>query len=333
MSKRILIIAEAGVNHNGDINLAKQLIEIAADAGADVVKFQTFNAARLILRNAIKADYQLKTSDSNETQFTMLSKLELTESMHHQLIAHCKLFNIGFLSTAFDIESVNLLVGLNQKLFKVPSGEITNLPYLRHIGKLNKKVILSSGMSSIKEVKDAVKLLNSSGTSRNKITVLHCTSEYPAPMNEVNLLAMQSISSDLGLEVGYSDHTIGIEVAIAAAAMGASVIEKHFTINRNLPGPDHQASLEPGELKDMIFAIRNIEIAMGDGVKDLSPSEVKNQPVIRKSLVALKAIEAGELFTNQNVTTKRPGTGISPMRWDEFIGKPAQKNYKEDDLI
>jgi len=333
MSKRILIIAEAGVNHNGDINLAKQLIEIAADAGADVVKFQTFNAARLILRNAIKADYQLKTSDSNETQFTMLSKLELTESMHHQLIAHCKLFNIGFLSTAFDIESVNLLVGLNQKLFKVPSGEITNLPYLRHIGKLNKKVILSSGMSSIKEVKDAVKLLNSSGTSRNKIIVLHCTSEYPAPMNEVNLLAMQSISSDLGLEVGYSDHTIGIEVAIAAAAMGASVIEKHFTINRNLPGPDHQASLEPGELKDMIFAIRNIEIAMGDGVKDLSPSEVKNQPVIRKSLVALKAIEAGELFTNQNVTTKRPGTGISPMRWDEFIGKPAQKNYKEDDLI
>jgi N,N'-diacetyllegionaminate synthase len=333
MSKRILIIAEAGVNHNGDINLAKQLIEIAADAGADVVKFQTFNAARLVLHNAIKADYQLKTSDSNETQFTMLSKLELTESMHHQLIAHCKLFNIGFLSTAFDIESVNLLVGLNQKLFKVPSGEITNLPYLRHIGKLNKKVILSSGMSSIKEVKDAVKLLNSSGTSRNKITVLHCTSEYPTPMNEVNLLAMQSISSDLGLEVGYSDHTIGIEVAIAAAAMGASVIEKHFTINRNLPGPDHQASLEPGELKDMIFAIRNIEIAMGDGVKDLSPSEVKNQPVIRKSLVALKAIEAGELFTNQNVTTKRPGTGISPMRWDEFIGKPAQKNYKEDDLI
>jgi len=333
MSKRILIIAEAGVNHNGDINLAKQLIEIAADAGADVVKFQTFNAARLTLHNAIKADYQLKTSNSNETQFTMLSKLELTESMHHQLIAHCKLFNIGFLSTAFDIESVNLLVGLNQKLFKVPSGEITNLPYLRHIGKLNKKVILSSGMSSIKEVKDAVKLLNSSGTSRNKITVLHCTSEYPAPMNEVNLLAMQTISSDLGLEVGYSDHTIGIEVAIAAAAMGASVIEKHFTINRNLPGPDHQASLEPGELKDMIFAIRNIEIAMGDGVKDLSPSEVKNQPVIRKSLVALKAIEAGELFTNQNVTTKRPGTGISPMRWDEFIGKTAQKNYKEDDLI
>ena len=333
MSKRILIIAEAGVNHNGDINLAKQLIEIAADAGADFVKFQTFNAARLTAQNAIKADYQLKTSGSNETQFTMLSKLELTESMHHQLIAHCKLFNIGFLSTAFDIESVNLLVGLNQKLFKVPSGEITNLPYLRHIGKLNKKVILSSGMSSIKEVKDAVKLLNSSGTSRNKITVLHCTSEYPAPMNEVNLLAMQTISSDLGLEVGYSDHTIGIEVAIAAAAMGASVIEKHFTINRNLPGPDHQASLEPKELKDMIFAIRNIEIAMGDGVKDLSPSEVKNQPVIRKSLVALKAIEAGELFTNQNVTTKRPGTGISPMRWDEFIGKTAQKNYKEDDLI
>ena len=333
MSKRILIIAEAGVNHNGDINLAKQLIEIAADAGADVVKFQTFNAARLTLHNAIKADYQLKTSNSNETQFTMLSKLELTESMHHQLIAHCKLFKIGFLSTAFDIESVNLLVGLNQKLFKVPSGEITNLPYLRHIGKLNKKVILSSGMSSIKEVKDAVKLLNSSGTSRNKITVLHCTSEYPAPMNEVNLLAMQSMSSDLGLEVGYSDHTIGIEIDIAAVAMGASMIEKHFTLDKSMEGPDHKASLEPDELTAMVSAIRNTEKALGSSQKKPSPSESKNIEVIRKSIVASQDIKKSEPLTIKNITIKRPGNGISPMRWDDVIGTVATKDYKMDDLI
>jgi len=333
MNIKTLIIAEAGVNHNGDLDLAKQLINAAADAGADLVKFQTFNANRQVTRTAKKADYQTQTTDSTESQHTMLRRLELTEEMHHQLIAHCLTQNISFLSTGFDTESVDLLVSLGQECFKIPSGEITNLPYLRHIGQLGKTVILSTGMATLGEIEAAIEVLEQTGTPRAKVTVLHCTTEYPTPMNEVNLRAMQSIHAAFDVAVGYSDHTEGIEIAIAAVAMGASVIEKHFTLDRTFPGPDQQASLEPAELKAMVTAIRNIEIALGDGIKRLTPSEARNKPVARKSLVASRAISIGEIFTAENLTTKRPGTGISPMRWDEFVGQAAQKDYHEDELI
>jgi len=333
MTHKTIIIAEAGVNHNGDIQLAKQLIDAAAAANADLVKFQTFNANRQVTRSAKKADYQTQTTNSTESQHEMLHRLELTEAMHHELIAHCAVHNIGFFSTGFDIESVDLLVSLGQDQFKIPSGEITNLPYLRHIGRLGKAVILSTGMATLGEIEAAIDALEQSGTPRVNMTVLHCTTEYPTPMAEVNLRAMQSIHTALGVSVGYSDHTPGIEVAIAAVAMGACVIEKHFTLNRNLPGPDHQASLEPEELKAMVAAIRNIDLALGDGIKRLTPSEVRNKPIARKSLVASRAIKAGEVFSAQNITTKRPGTGISPMRWDEVMGQIARKDYQKDDLI
>ena len=333
MTQRTLIIAEAGVNHNGDLDLAKQLIDTAAAAGADLVKFQTFNANRQVTHTAKKADYQTQTTDSTESQHAMLRRLELTESMHHQLIAHCAKRNIGFFSTGFDIESVDLLVSLGQECFKIPSGEINNLPYLRHIGQLGKTVILSTGMAMLGEIETAIEVLEQAGTPRDKLTVLHCTTEYPTSMNEVNLRAMHSIHTAFGVAVGYSDHTQGIEVAIAAVAMGATVIEKHFTLDCNLPGPDHQASLEPAELKAMVTAIRNIEVALGDGIKRLTPSEARNKPVARKSLVASRAITGGEVFTAENLTVKRPGTGISPMRWDELVGQASQKNYNEDDLI
>jgi len=330
---KVLCIAEAGVNHNGDLELAKQLIDAAAEAGADLVKFQTFNANRQVTRAAKKADYQNQTTDSTESQYEMLRRLELTVDMHHELIAHCAARNIGFFSTGFDIESVDLLVSLGQDHFKIPSGEITNLPYLRHIGQLGKAVIFSTGMATMGEIEAAIDVLGQAGTPRANITVLHCTTEYPTPMDEVNLRAMQSIHTAFGVAVGYSDHTSGIEVAIAAVALGACVIEKHFTLDRNLPGPDHKASLDPEELKAMIAAIRNIEIALGDGIKRLTPSEVRNKPIARKSLVAIRAIKAGEVFTAENITAKRPGTGISPMRWDEFIGQVAQRNYQADELI
>ena len=267
MSAQTLIIAEAGVNHNGDIKLAKKLIDVAVNAGADFVKFQTFNADRLATHAAKKAEYQAQTTDRNETQHEMLRRLELTLAMHHELIAHCKMRKIGFFSTGFDIESVDFLASLGQNLFKIPSGEITNLPYLRHIGRLGKPIILSTGMSNMPEIESAIKALEQAGTLRSKITVLHCTTEYPTPMCDVNLRAMQSIQTELGVAIGYSDHTLGIEVAVAAVAMGATVIEKHFTLDRTLPGPDHKASLEPAELKTMVSSIRNIELALGDGVK------------------------------------------------------------------
>ena len=333
MTNRTLIIAEAGVNHNGDLELARRLIDAAAKAGVDLVKFQTFNANRQVTRTANKADYQSHTTDSKESQHEMLRRLELTADMHNELIAHCAARNIGFFSTGFDVESVDLLVSLGQDRFKIPSGEITNLPYLRHIGQLGKDVILSTGMATIGEIEAAIDVLEQAGTPRANITVLHCTTEYPTPMAEVNLRAMQSIHTTFGVAVGYSDHTPGIEVAIAAVAMGASVIEKHFTLDRSLPGPDHKASLEPAELKAMVVAIRNIEVALGDGIKRLTPSEARNKPVVRKSLVANQAIKVGEVFSAQNITTKHPGTGISPMYWDEVMGQVAQKNYKEDDLI
>jgi N,N'-diacetyllegionaminate synthase len=331
--KKTFIIAEAGVNHNGDIGLAKQLIDAAAEAGADLVKFQTFNANRLVTRTAKKADYQNKSTDSKESQHEMLHRLELTVDMHKILIEHCATRNIGFFSTGFDIESIDLLVSLGQDHFKIPSGEITNLPYLRHIGRLGKAVTLSTGMATMGEIEAAIEVLEKVGTARENITVLHCTTEYPTPMAEVNLRAMQSIHAAFGVKMGYSDHTSGIEVAIAAVALGAKVIEKHFTLDRNLPGPDQKASLEPQELKAMVTAIRNIEIALGDGVKRLTPSEARNKPVARKSLVASRAIKAGESFTAENITAKRPGTGISPMRWDEVIGRKSRRDFAIDELI
>lgn len=330
---RTLIIAEAGVNHNGDIALAKRMIDAAGEAGADVVKFQTFSAERLVTSSAAKAEYQIQTTGRTETQRAMLRRLELAPSMHQELIAHCASRQINFLSTGFDIESVDLLVDLGQSIVKIPSGEITNLPYLRYVGRLCKEVILSTGMANLGEVEAALNALEAAGTPRQRITVLHCTTEYPTPMIDVNLRAMQTLQNAFGVRVGYSDHTPGIEVAIAAVAMGASVIEKHFTLDRCLPGPDHLASLEMRELKQMIAAIRNIEQALGDGIKCPTPSEMRNCGVVRKSIVANREIRAGEYFNNENLTTKRPGTGISPMRWDEVVGRQARRDFAVDELI
>jgi N,N'-diacetyllegionaminate synthase len=330
---KVLIIAEAGVNHNGDLKTAKRLIDFAAEAGADLVKFQTFAADRLVSVQAPKADYQIQTTNASETQHAMLKKLELTRTMHEKLIAHCRKRGIGFFSTGFDPQSIDLLVELGLERFKIPSGEITNLPYLRHIGRYGMPVILSTGMANLEEIEVALDVLGSSGTSRDKVTVLHCNTEYPTPMEDVNLKAMCSIRDALGVNVGYSDHTLGIEVPIAAVALGASVIEKHFTLDRALPGPDHLASLEFEELKEMVSAIRNIEKALGDGIKRPSPSEAKNIQVVRKSIVAKKEISKGELFGEDNLTVKRPAIGISPMLWDTIIGKVAQKDFTIDEII
>jgi N,N'-diacetyllegionaminate synthase len=333
ISHRTLIIAEAGVNHNGDMEIAKRLIDVAADAGADLVKFQTFNAERLATPAAPKAEYQTQTTDKAQSQFAMLRQLELSAEMHETLVACCRSRNIAFFSTGFDIESLDYLASLDAGRFKIPSGEITNLPYLRHVGAFGKPVILSTGMATLGEIEAALEVLESAGTPRNKITVLHCNTEYPTPMKDVNLRAMCSIRDAFGVAVGYSDHTPGIEVPIAAVALGATVIEKHLTLDRNLPGPDHKASLEPDEFTAMVRAIRNIEQAMGDGIKRPSPSEDKNKPIARKSLVAAKPIRAGEQFTAENVTAKRPGIGISPMRWDEVMARVAARDFAADELI
>lgn len=328
-----LIIAEAGVNHNGDMELARRLIDVAADAGADLAKFQTFNAERLATRSAPKAEYQTRTTKEAQSQFAMLRQLELSAEMHETLIAYCRSRNIGFFSTGFDIESLNYLASLGAERFKVPSGEITNLPYLHHVGVFGKPVILSTGMATLGEIETALDVLEAAGTPRTQITVLHCNTEYPTPMQDVNLRAMCSIRDALGVAVGYSDHTSGIEVPIAAVALGATVIEKHLTLDRNLPGPDHKASLEPDGFVAMVRAIRNIEEAMGGGIKRPSPSEAKNRSIARKSLVAAKPIHAGDQFTAENVTVKRPGTGISPMRWDEVMGRVAARDFTVDELI
>jgi N,N'-diacetyllegionaminate synthase len=333
MMTKVLIIAEAGVNHNGDLSTAIKLIDVAAEAGVDMVKFQTFSADRLVTRDAKKADYQNQATSDVESQYGMLKRLEMTSDMHVALMAHCQKKGVVFLSTGFDVQSVNYLIKLGIDCLKIPSGEITNLPYLRHIGSLEKNVILSTGMSTLGEIEDALEVLEESGTRRECITVLHCNTEYPTPMRDVNLRAMNNISTAFGVAVGYSDHTLGIEVPIAAVALGARVIEKHFTLSRALSGPDHQASLEPDELKAMVVAIRNIELAMGDGVKRPSLSELKNKPVARKSLVAAKIINKGELFTSENITIKRPGTGISPMRLDDIIGRRALRDYAIDELV
>ncbi len=327
------VIAEAGVNHNGSLELAKKLIDVASEAGADAVKFQTFKADRLVSKTAQKAEYQKQTTDASESQYDMIKKLELDEVAHHELIAYCKSKNILFLSTPFDHESIDLLARLGMEIFKIPSGEITNLPYLRRIGSLGKRVILSTGMADLGEIEDALDVLISSGTAKENITVLHATTEYPCPMDEVNLRAMQTIALAFGIKAGYSDHTNGIEVPIAAVAMGAAVIEKHFTLDRTMEGPDHKASLEPDELIAMVKAIRNIEKALGTGIKKPSPSEAKNMAIARKSIMAARPIQKGEILSSGNMTIKRPGNGISPMRWDEIVGTTASKDYQEDELI
>ena len=333
MINHTIIIAEAGINHNGDIEVAKKMVDVAADSGADFVKFQTFIAKELVTPGAKKAFYQAQKTGSDESQYQMLHRLELTESMHHNLILHCQEKEIGFLSTAFDIKSLNLLIKLKQELFKIPSGEITNFPYLKKIAELKKKIILSTGMSVLSDIDAAINVIEKYGTLRENITVLHCTSEYPAPFNEINLQAIQTIRDTFNVAVGYSDHTLGIEASIAAVAMGASVIEKHFTLDKNFAGPDHQASILPGELSAMIKSIRNIELALGDGAKLPSAGEIKNMEFVRKSLVASRRINKGELFNSENLTSKRPGTGISPMRWNDVLGKTAKKDFLEDELI
>lgn len=330
---KTFIIAEAGVNHNGSIELAFRLIDEAKNASADAVKFQTFKATSLVSKKAEKAEYQKQTTGSNESQYEMIKKLELSLEDHYKLIDYCFKKEIQFLSSPFDLDSIDLLSELGLELFKIPSGEIINLPYLRKIAKLNKNVILSTGMSDLGEIEFALDILVKNGTNREKITILQCNTEYPTPYEDVNLKAMLTIKNAFNIKVGYSDHTKGIEVPIAAVALGAEIIEKHFTLDRNMEGPDHKASLEPDELTKMITSIRNIEKAFGDGIKKPSKSELKNKLIARKSLVALKRIEKGELFTEENIGIKRPGSGISPMRWDEVLGKLANKEFNVDDLI
>lgn len=331
MNSKVFVIAEAGVNHNGDIRIAKQLIDAAAKAGADAVKFQTFKAEKLVCKNAKKAKYQLETTDRTESQFEMLKKLELTQQMHKELMEYCDNRNIVFLSSPFDIESIKFLSGLGMQIFMIPSGEIINLPYLREVARQQKRVILSTGMSSMEEVKTAVDILKNNGTGN--ITLLHCNTQYPTPMQDVNLLAMVKMHERFNLPVGYSDHTQGIEIPIAATALGATVIEKHFTLDKNMEGPDHKASIEPHELKQMVEGIRKTEIALGNGKKQMSESEIENIVVVRKSIVAATDIRKGEQFTEENLTTKRPGNGISPMKWDEIIGTIAGRDYTADEMI
>lgn len=330
---KVFIIAEAGVNHNGDLNTALKLIEVAANAGADAVKFQTFKAEKLASRFAPKAGYQKKSTNSNESQLNMLKALELGYHAHKRLMAHCKDMKIKFLSTPFDPESVLLLHKLGLEIFKIPSGEITNLPYLEKIGKLKKNVIMSTGMADLGEIEDALDVLTEAGTPRNNIKILHCNTEYPTPYEDVNLRAMLTIRDAFKVGVGYSDHTTGIEIPIAAVALGATIIEKHFTLDRNMEGPDHKASLEPSELANMVKAIRNVEKVLGSGIKKVSPSEANNKAMGRKSIVASKYIKKGELFTKDNITAKRPGNGISPMEWHRVIGRKADRSFFQDEII
>ena len=330
---RVFIIAEAGVNHNGSLEIAEQLVDVAAAAGADAIKFQTFKAETLVSKTAQKAEYQKRTTDGQETQFEMIKKLELDVSAHKHLIAYCAEKGIEFFSTPFDNDSIDLLDQLGVRVIKVASGEITNLPYLRKVGCLNKQVILSTGMSSLLDIEMALGVLIEAGTVKENVTVLHANTEYPTPMEDVNLRAMKTIADAFNVEVGYSDHTIGIEVDIAAVAMGAAVIEKHFTLDRTMSGPDHRASLEPAELRQMVRAIRNIEKALGSGEKVPSRSETKNIEIVRKSIVASRSILQGEILTEDNLSTKRPGRGLSPMLWDQIIGTTATRSYKVDDPI
>lgn len=330
---KTFIIAEAGVNHNGNIELACKLIDVAKEAGADAVKFQTFKAENVVSTLAPKAEYQRKITDAEESHLDMVKKLELNFDDFAKLKKYCDKTDIMFLSTPFDIDSARFLKDLGLEIFKIPSGEITNYLLLKEIGSYRKKIILSTGMADLGEIEDALEVLMANGTRKEDITILHCNTEYPTPFEDVNLRAIITIKEAFKVDVGYSDHTLGIEVPIAAVALGAKVIEKHFTLDKNLPGPDHKASLEPQELKAMVDAIRNIEKAFGNGIKKPSKSELKNIPIARKSIVAKRNIKKGEIFSEENLTVKRPGTGISPMRWKEVIGKLATKDYRKDEVI
>ena len=329
---KTLIIAEAGVNHNGDIKLAKKLVDVASKAGVDYVKFQTFKADQLVNKSAKKASYQKSNTGNDDSQYSMLKKLELSESDHFTLIEYCKIKNVKFLSTAFDFDSIEFLKD-KIDFYKIPSGEITNLPYLEKVAKLNLDIVMSTGMANLNEVKAAFNVLVNNGITKDRITVLHCNTEYPTPMDDVNLRAMLTIQNELGVDIGYSDHTLGIEVPIAAVALGAKVIEKHFTLDRNLEGPDHKASLEPNELIAMVNGIRNIEKALGHSIKEPSKSEQKNIVIARKSIVAITPIKKGEILNTSNLSVKRPGNGISPMKWHDIIGTKAIKDFESDQLI
>lgn len=328
---RIYIIAEAGVNHNGSLEIAKKMVDAAGEAGADAIKFQTFKAENIVTKNASRADYQVKNTGEDTSQYSMLKKLELSYDDFRELKAYCDASEIEFLSTPFDLESIEFLQELGIRFLKIPSGEITNFPYLRKIGQTGMPVIMSTGMSTLEEVGEAIRVLREYGS--NEISLLHCTTEYPAHLDSVNLKAMQTMAEAFNLPVGYSDHTSGIAVSVAAVAMGAVIIEKHFTLDRNMEGPDHKASLEPDELKAMVQSIRDVDMAMGTGEKTPAGSECANADVARKSIVAKTCIKAGELLTEDNITVKRPGTGISPMKWNSVLGKTATCDFKADDLI
>jgi N,N'-diacetyllegionaminate synthase len=334
MQNKTIIIAEAGVNHNGSLALAKQLVDVAAEAGVDYVKFQTFKAEKIASKSATKAEYQKNTTEKNESQFDMLKRLELSEENHFELIDYCKTKNIQFLSTPFDLDSIDFLKSIGIKLGKIPSGEITNLPYLRKMAHSFEKLVMSTGMTSMDELKASLNVLIKSGVSKENITILHCNTEYPTPFEDVNLKAMLSIGKKTGVKIGYSDHTLGIDVPIAAVALGATLIEKHFTLDNTMEGPDHRASLEPHELIAMVKSIRNVENAlMGSGTKIPSASESKNKEIARKSILAATFIKKGETFSEKNLTVKRPGNGISPMKWDSVLGKKAKRDFAEDELI
>lgn len=328
MTNNTFIIAEAGVNHNGSVDLAKKLIDVAKNCGCDAVKFQTFIAKNVVSKFAKKAQYQIENTNNDESQLEMIKKLELSFTDFLELKNYCDIQKIIFMSTPFDLESIDFLASLKMTIFKIPSGEITNLPYLRKINSLKTKVILSTGMANLEEIANALKILQDC-----EVSILHANTQYPTPMEDVNLNAMLTIKNKFNVEIGYSDHTQGIEIAIASVAIGAKIIEKHFTLDKKMPGPDHIASLEPEELKAMVNSIRNIEKAFGDGIKRPSKSEINNIEIARKSIVAKIKINKGEVFTEKNITTKRPALGISPMKWDEIIGSIAQKNYEEDELI
>ncbi len=327
----VYIIAEVGVNHNGSMDLAKKLIDEASVAGADCVKFQTFNPEELVTEDAVKADYQKKATGSRESQLEMLQKLSLSKEDFRELKEYCSQKKIDFLSTPFDLDSIDFLDALGCDIWKIPSGEITNYPYLVRIAKTGKDIILSTGMADLDEVGAAIRLLKENGCG--DVTLLHCTTEYPAPVQDVNLKAMLTMGREFSCRFGYSDHTKGLEIPVAAVALGAQVIEKHFTLDRNMKGPDHKASLEPCELKSMVDAVRNVEKAMGNGVKAPSESEKVNIPIARKSIVARKSIQKGETLTEENLTTKRPGTGISPMKWPDVIGAKAIRDFRKDEMI
>ena len=330
---KTLIIAEAGVNHNGDLNIARDLIKVAAGAGADYVKFQTFNSKKLTTVRARKASYQVRDNKDQENQLEMLSTLELSHEAHHELMKISQDCGIKFLSTAFDLESLDFLISLGTDFIKIPSGEITNIPFLKHASGKHKKILLSTGASTLQEVGKAIEFIQQHGTPKDRITVLHCTSSYPAPTHEVNLKSLEAIRREFDVAIGYSDHTEGISISLAAVALGARVIEKHFTLDRSMIGPDHKASITPTELNKLVSSIREVESSLGDGVKRVMPSERENQRAIRKSIVARRRISAGEIFSDENLTTKRPGDGLSPIFWEELIGTRAARNYEEDEQI